>query len=239
MTWEILNYYRKVIVLNKAQKALVLLFFLRLCCCCCCCCFFPSTLRQASWIALTTVGYFWPLSLLKVRCFFLCYVPSHVQSTQYRLCSMEKCVFWAVPCCNLKHSFPCRLICRSMCAGMNKGGNGLSEQYLQKYPILIPLKISLRRNVRMERSCICIDLTVFHKSDLTGNENGTSVYSSLLDDSDLILTLSHFSGQTLSTTTYFFFHLRLCYDSLQIYSPLWWRMYFCDPWSVSLIAFSL
>jgi len=124
------------------------------------CLFFPSTLRQASWIALTTVGYFWPLSLLKVRCFFVCYVPSHVQSTQYRMCSMEKCVFWAVPCCNLKHSFPCRLICRSMCTGMNKGSNGLSEQYLQTYPMPIPLKISLRRNVRMERSCICIDLTV-------------------------------------------------------------------------------
>lgn len=38
---------------------------------------------------------------------------------------------------------------------------------------------------------------MFHKSDLTGNENGTSVYSSLSDDSDLLLTPPCFSGQTV------------------------------------------
>lgn len=109
---------------------------------------------------------------------------------------MEKCISKGAACRNRRHSFPCSLVHRSTCTGMRKGSNGLSELYLQKYPVPIP-NFSQEQCEHGQELYTHWSHCVFDKTDPTWNEDGSSVCSSsLLDTRALLLTPPRVSGQT-------------------------------------------
>lgn len=184
MTWEILNYYRKKLYYSTSPRRL------------------------------------WPYCFFLKLCFFFSQVPSgkpveyllQQQATFGHCLSWESDVSFSVMC---QHTFSphdikialwknlhfgeCPVVTSGnhspagWCAqGWTKAAVGCLNSTCRSMPIpnLSEDKCGNGEELHMHWShCM------FHKPDLTENDNGTSVYSSLLDDNDLLLTLSRFSGQ--------------------------------------------
>lgn len=158
------------------------------------CALLQVPLRKA--IALTTAGCFWPPSPLRVRCFLLCHVTTHTQSTWCGMYLMAKCLSWGAACCNHRHSVPHSLTHRSTCTVMRKGINGLSAQYVQKYPTPIPT-LSQEQYEHGQEQYTHWSHWAFDQTDPTWNEDGSLICSCfLLDASALLLTPPCLSGQT-------------------------------------------
>lgn len=170
-----------------AQRCCDPLVFFRLCS-------FTSTPQEGhcsnnSWLLLAP-------SPLRVRCFLLCHVTAHTQSTWCGMYLMEKCISWGAACCNHRHSFPCSLAHRSTCTVMRKGISGLSARYVQKYPTPIPT-LSQEQYEHGQEWYTHWSHWAFDQTDPTWNEDGSLICSCfLLDASALLLTPPCLSGQT-------------------------------------------